>query len=128
MCALSLERMRDPVILCCSDPRQITHGHVYDRSSLCRSLLTQPDLDPKSNVRYTAPLFYVPCRPLRDYLRAQRLHEPHDDATFARDYQRAWNDHHRPSRGGGGGGGQRDAHRAEVEARIGRMEAAWEGR
>ena len=93
-CPLSLESMRDPVVLCCTDPRQHCYGHVYDRKSLCQSLLAHPNLDPKSNIRYTAPLFYVPCFWLKSYLQRKGLYQPHDDSRFATAYEWAWRRRH----------------------------------
>ena len=100
ICDLSLERMKDPVILFCTDPSKPQYGHIYEKEIICQSLVAHPSLDPKSNVRYTARLFYVPCRILQDYLKSKDLYQAYDDSTFATDYERAWN---RLQRAGGRG-------------------------
>lgn len=94
-CPLTLSPMTDPVVLCCTDPRQFVYGHVYDRKMLCQSLLSFPNLDPQSNLRYTAPLFYVPCQPLAQYLKQKGEFQRHDDSHFATAYAIAWQRHQR---------------------------------
>lgn len=85
-CPLSLDIIRDPVILCCTDPSEKTYGHVYDKEMLCQSLLMYPNLCPKSNMRYKAPLYYVPCLVLQNFLKEHNLYKPYNDEHFKKAY------------------------------------------
>lgn len=89
-CPISLEHMKDPVYLRCTDPTQVTPDNLYDKASICQSLLVQPALDPLSNCKYTAPLCLVPCRPLRFILQCCGRYTEYEDPDFAEAYLTAW--------------------------------------
>lgn len=86
VCPISLERMRDPVMITQS-------GNTYDRQHLCQALLHSPTRDPKSNVEYDVPIEYVPNigqRALLTQLHGDKAFEAFDDSTFQTQYKEVW--------------------------------------
>ena len=85
-CPISLERMRDPVMLTKS-------GVTYDREHLCRALLEFPNKDP-NNTEYDEPLEYVPnytARALLTQVHGEAAFVEFDDSNFQEsEYDEAW--------------------------------------
>lgn len=83
-CPISLQVMRDPVIL-------VASGQTYDRESLCRALLARPYRDPLTGARTleaSVPV-YIPnyaVRALIGRLKGDQYYVPYDDAPFRAEY------------------------------------------
>jgi len=78
-CPISLQRMKDPVVL-------FATGISYDKESLCRSLIEHPDLDPLTNQRFPGTILsYSDNVSLRSLLMkhfGSSAYQPFDDSTF----------------------------------------------
>jgi len=88
-CPISLDYMRDPVVL-------MPSGNTYDREYLCSSLLAHPNLDPKSGIRYDQKLMYADNIVLRSMLMEEfgdGFYQRYNDSHFGMQYDAAWEQH-----------------------------------
>jgi hypothetical protein len=93
VCPISKEVMRDPVTVDGS-------GITYDRKSLCRSLLSYPDLEPLTRQRFVRPVSYTPNLIARNLVMMQygdSYYVKYDDEEFKVMYQDKWKQLRHPS-------------------------------
>ena len=106
LCPISHERMEDPVLL--MTPSRDTPPHLYDKKSICQSLLEYPMLEPVTGEVFDEKLWYV------DSIHHLQLimlkygtfaYKKYDDSIFHIKYNIAWQNswrgcnNHLPRRG-----------------------------
>jgi hypothetical protein len=82
-CPISHDIMNDPVTLDKS-------GHVFDRESLCKSLLKKPTKCPLTNTDYGEKLHYADCISIRKLLTmfmGEKGYQRFDDSIFRKEYE-----------------------------------------
>jgi TPR repeat protein len=85
-CPISLDCMRDPVIL-------VQSAQTYDKASLCQSLLQYPDLCPNTGQHFDQKLNYISNYVAREdltYYVGDDAYQPYDDSIFKRQYEALW--------------------------------------
>ena len=87
ICPISHDVMEDPVVV-------VQSGITYDHSSLCKSLLEYPDLDPKTSTHFNTMITFIPNVSIRQILMQhfgdQAYKKYESEGEFQSQYRKAW--------------------------------------
>jgi hypothetical protein len=85
-CPISLEHMKDPVLL-------VQSGQTFDRKSLCKCLLQWPTKCPKTGQNFDGKLVYIDDYNTQEdltYYLGEDAFQKFDDFTFQWEYNALW--------------------------------------